>query len=60
MKEYGVNTYYKFVNFKDAYDNIDRAGLFKAMEEFRVCRKLRGLVELTLKTGRVRVETLME
>jgi hypothetical protein len=29
-----VKTYYIFVHFKAAYDSIDRAGLFKAMEEF--------------------------
>jgi sorting nexin-29 len=57
MKEYGVNTYCMFVDFKAAYDSIDRAGLFKAMEEFHVPRKLRCLVELTLKTLRCRVKT---
>jgi hypothetical protein len=30
MKEYGVNTYYIFVDFKAAYDSTDRAGLLKA------------------------------
>jgi sorting nexin-29 len=57
MREYGVNIYYMFVDFKAAYDSIDRAGFFKAMEEFHVPRKLRGLVELTLKTVRCRVKT---
>jgi hypothetical protein len=57
MKEYGVNTYYRFVDFKAACDNVDRAGLFKAMEECHVPRKLRCLVELTLKTVRCRVKT---
>jgi hypothetical protein len=28
-----------FVDFKAAYDSIDRAGLFKAMEEFHVPRQ---------------------
>jgi hypothetical protein len=50
MKVYGVNTYYIFVGFKAAYDSIDRAGLFKAMEEFQVSTKLSFLMELTLKT----------
>jgi hypothetical protein len=40
MKQYGVNTYYMFVDFKAAYDSIDRVGLFKAMEEFHVPGKL--------------------
>jgi hypothetical protein len=46
-----------FVDFKAAYGSIDRAGLFKAMEEFHVPRKLRCLMELTLKTVRCRVKT---
>jgi sorting nexin-29 len=57
MKEYGVSTYYMFVDFKVAYDIIDRAGLFKAMEKFHIPRKRRCLVELILKTVRCRVKT---
>jgi hypothetical protein len=34
-----------------------RAGLFKAMEEFHVPRKLSFLVELTLETVRCKVKT---
>jgi sorting nexin-29 len=56
-QEYGVNTYYMSVDFKAAYDIIDTAGLYKAMEEFHVHRKLRCLVQLTLKTVRCRVKT---
>jgi hypothetical protein len=58
MKEYGVNTYYMSIDFKAAYDSIDRAGLLKAMKKFYVPRKHRCLVELTLKTVRCRVKTL--
>jgi hypothetical protein len=57
MKEYGVNTYYTFVDFRAAYDSTDRAGLFKATEEFHIPGKLRCLVELTLKTLRCRAKT---
>jgi hypothetical protein len=57
MKEYGVSTYYMFAGFKATYDSIDRAGLFKAMEESHIPRKLRRLVELTLQTVRCRVKT---
>jgi sorting nexin-29 len=53
-----VNTYYMFVDFKAAYDSVDRAGLFKAMEEFHVLRRLRCLAELTLKCARCRVKTV--
>jgi hypothetical protein len=57
MRKYGVNTYYMYVDFKAAYDSTDRAGLFKVVEELQVPRKLRCLVELTLKTVRCRVKT---
>jgi hypothetical protein len=39
-----------FVDLKAAYDTMERAGLFKAVEEFQVPRKLRCLVQLTLRT----------
>jgi hypothetical protein len=32
--EYGVSKFYLFVEFKAAYDSIDRNEFFKAMEEF--------------------------
>jgi sorting nexin-29 len=47
MREYGVSTFNLFVDFKAAYDSIDRTQLFKAMEEFQIPRKLRSLVEIT-------------
>jgi sorting nexin-29 len=56
MSEYGVKTRYMFVDFKATYDSINREGL-KAVEEFYVTRKLRGLVELTFKTIRCRVQS---
>jgi sorting nexin-29 len=54
-RDYGVNTYYMFVDFKAAYDSINREVLLKDMEEFHVPRKLRGLVELEFKNVRCRV-----
>jgi sorting nexin-29 len=50
MREYGVNTYYMFVNSKAAYHSTVRAGFLRAMEEFHVPRKHRFLVKLTFKT----------
>jgi hypothetical protein len=40
MREYGFNTYYMFVDFKIAYDSVDRTGLYTAIEEFHVPRRL--------------------
>jgi sorting nexin-29 len=34
MGEYGVSTFSFFVDFKAAYDSIDRSEILKAMEEF--------------------------
>jgi hypothetical protein len=45
MGEYGVSTFYLFVDFKAAYDSINRNELFKAMEEFLLPGTLRRLVE---------------
>jgi hypothetical protein len=47
LGEYGVSTFYLFVDLKVAYDSIDRNELFKAMEEFSLPGKLRRLVEAT-------------
>jgi hypothetical protein len=45
------------VDFRAAYDSIDRTGLFKAMEEFYVPRKLTCVVELIFKTVTCRLKT---
>jgi sorting nexin-29 len=55
--EYGISTFNLFVDFKAAYDRIDRAQLFKAMEEFHIPRKLTSLVEITLRSVRCKVKT---
>jgi hypothetical protein len=46
-----------FLEFKAAYDGIDRIVLFKALKDFLVPRKLRCFVELTLNIVRCRVRT---
>jgi hypothetical protein len=52
MGEYGVSTFYLFVDFKGVYDSTDRNELFKAMENFSLPGKPRRLVEVTLETIR--------
>jgi hypothetical protein len=54
MGEYGVSTFYLFVDFKASYDSIDRNELFKDMEKFPLPGKLRRLVEVTLEYISVR------
>jgi hypothetical protein len=60
IREYGVNTFYLFVDFKAAYASINRIQLFMAMEEFHIPRKLRSLVEITLRNIRCKVRTSNE
>jgi hypothetical protein len=57
MREYGISTFNLFVDFKAACDSIDRTQLFKAMEEFQIPRKLRSLMEITLRNIRCKVKT---
>jgi sorting nexin-29 len=57
MREHGVSTLNLFVDFKAAYDSSDRTQLFKAMEEFQIPRKLRSLVEITLRNVRCKVKS---
>lgn len=55
--EYNVETHHLFVDFKAAYDSINRNALYNAMSEFGIPRKLINLVKLTMSpvTCRVRV-----
>jgi sorting nexin-29 len=55
--EYRVNTFNLFVDFKATYDSMNRIQLFKAMEEFQIARKLRSLVEITLRNASCKVKT---
>jgi sorting nexin-29 len=57
MRGYGVSTFNLFVDFKAAYDSTDRTEFFKAMEDFQIPRKLRSLVEITLRNVRCKVKT---
>jgi sorting nexin-29 len=57
MGEYGVSTFYLFVDFKAAYDSINGNELFMAMDEFALPGKLRRLVEVTLENVRRKVKT---
>jgi len=45
-----------FIDFEEAYDSIDRRGLYAAMVEMNVPRKLIALVKATMKTTHCRVK----
>jgi hypothetical protein len=54
--EYGVSTFHHFIDFKIAYDTINREELLKAMKEFKIPQKITGLVRATLEHVKYRVK----
>ena len=56
LREFKIDTYHLFIDFKAAYDSIDRQELFKAMEEFEIPKKLINLTKATLKNVKCRVK----
>ncbi|XP_054719192.1 uncharacterized protein LOC129228537 [Uloborus diversus] len=59
-KEYGIDTYHLFIDFKAAYDCINRNKLFEAMYEFGIPPKLINLVKMTLGSVKCRIKTMSE
>ena len=54
--EHGKETHHLFVDFKAAYDSIDRRSLYAAMEELNVSQKLIALVKATMNNTQCRVK----
>ena len=55
-KEYNIDTYHLFIDFKAAYDSINREKLLEAMLEFNIPNKLISLTRMTLKGFLCRVK----
>jgi sorting nexin-29 len=55
--EHGKDTHHFFIDFKAAYDSIDRHSLYAAMEELNTQKKLIALVKATMNCTKCRVET---
>lgn len=53
--EFNITIHQLFVDFKQAYDSIERAALFVILEEFGIPRKLINLVKATLTNTRCKV-----
>ncbi|XP_063914304.1 probable cytochrome P450 4d14 [Zophobas morio] len=53
--EQGINLYLLFIDFKIAYDTVNRKKLLEAMKELGVPRKLIKLTKMTLQSTRNRV-----
>jgi len=54
--EHGKDTHHFFIDFKAAYDNIDRRSLYAAMEEVNIPKKFIALVKVTMNNTQCRVE----
>jgi sorting nexin-29 len=55
-KEYNIDTYHLFIDFKAAYDSINREKLLEAMLEFNIPKKLISLTRMTLKRVSCRIK----
>lgn len=53
--EFNVDTYHLFIDFKAAYDTVNRERLYRALDEFNIPRKLVNLVRLTMSNVECRV-----
>ena len=54
--ERGKDTHHLFIDFKAAYDSIDRHSLYAAMEEMNIPQKLIALVKATMNNTQCRVK----
>ncbi|GFV23301.1 reverse transcriptase domain-containing protein [Trichonephila clavipes] len=55
-KEYNIKTFHLFVDFKAAYDSINRDKMIEAMTEFKIPKKLANLTKATLKNVLCRIK----
>ena len=50
--EHGKDTHHLFIDFKAAYDSIDRRSLYAAIEELNIPQKLIALVKATMNNAK--------
>jgi sorting nexin-29 len=56
FSEYDKDTHHLFIDFKAAYDSIDRRSLYGAVEELNIPQKLIALVKATMNNTQCRVK----
>jgi sorting nexin-29 len=58
---FGIETHHLFIDFRAAYDSIDRSNLYIAMKEFQIPRKLIALVKATMSNTvcQIRIQNLL-
>ena len=54
--EYNITLHQLFIDFKQAYDSINKKKLMLILEEFKIPRKLIHLIGMTLRNTTVRVK----
>jgi hypothetical protein len=54
--EHNQDLHTLFVDFKQAFDSIDRYKLYRAMEDMKIPHKLTRLVKMTMKNTTARVK----
>jgi hypothetical protein len=54
-KQVGIQIHYLFVDFKAAYDSIDRTRLYLAMKEMQIPKKLVNLVRITMRNTQYQI-----
>jgi sorting nexin-29 len=54
--EFQIETHNLFIDFRSAYDAIDRDNLYRAMEEMHIPRKLIALVRATMRKTRCQIK----
>ncbi|GFU41117.1 putative endonuclease-reverse transcriptase [Trichonephila clavipes] len=55
-REFGIDTHHLFIDFKTAYDSINRKALIAAMKEFQFPDKLLRLISLTFSETKIVVK----
>jgi hypothetical protein len=58
--EFGIETH-QFIDFRAAYDSINRSNLNTAMKKFQIPRKLTALVKATMSNNlcQIRIQNLL-
>jgi sorting nexin-29 len=59
--EFGIETHHLFIDFRAAYDSIDRSGLYIAMEELQIPKKLIALVKAIVRNTwcQIRIQNML-
>jgi hypothetical protein len=54
--KFGIDLHLLFIDFKQAYDTVDRKYLFEVLKEFGIPKKLVTLIKMTLMDCNCRVK----